>query len=48
MRIYSIIVISLFLMVFITEIFDRDKSRRNLAIVLTLIFAPVWWYIINF
>lgn len=48
MRAYSIIVSSLFLIVFASEIFDKDKGRKKMAIALTLMFAPIWWYIIKF
>lgn len=48
MRIYSIIIASLFLVIFASEMLDKDKSRRRMAILLTLMFAPVWWYIIRF
>lgn len=48
MKTYSIIISTIFLISFASEMLDKDKGRRKMSIVLALMFAPVWWYIIKF
>lgn len=48
MKTYSIIISTIFLISFASEMLDKDKSRKRMAILLTLMFVPVWWYIIKF
>lgn len=48
MKTYSIIISTIFLIAFASEMLDKDKGRRKMAIALTLMFVPVWWYIIKF
>ena len=48
MRIYSLIIISLVLIFFINETFkEQTKSNRIGALITTLLFLPVWIYLLK-
>ena len=48
MSIYSLIVISLVLMFFVYDTFkEEDRKQRIGALITTLLFLPVWIYLIN-